>query len=109
MAPVHDDGVIDLMKCLRKAMGRRATETPLQGVPFEDRYHHFKRFDTVLAKSANRFAALRAFSPVLEAIASSRTRSDPSKGGRTFFMKMFATPSTPQRTASSMILLSPFG
>jgi hypothetical protein len=58
MVPVDDDGVIDLMKCLRKDMGRRATETPLQGVPFEDRYHHFKRFDTVLAKSAVRFAAI---------------------------------------------------
>ncbi len=58
MAPVHDDGVIDLMKCLRDDMGRRVTEAPLQGMPFEDRYHHFKRFNTVLAKSASRFAAV---------------------------------------------------
>jgi len=64
MAPVDRHGVIDLMKRLRQDMGRRVTETPLQGVPFEDRYHHFKRFDTVLAKSASRFAAVHFRGPL---------------------------------------------
>lgn len=58
MVSVRDDGVIDLTEYLREELGRRVTERPLQGVPFEDRYHHFKRFDAVVAKSANRFAAV---------------------------------------------------
>ena len=58
LAPVHAGNVIDLMKALRKDMGRRVTETPYQDTSFEDRYHRFKRFDTVLARSAVRFAAI---------------------------------------------------
>ncbi len=58
MTPVHDGGVIDLMRILRKDMGRRVTETPYQDASFNDRYHHFERYDTVLARSAVRFAAI---------------------------------------------------
>ena len=58
MVPVRDDGVIDLAQYLRDELDRRVTESPFQDAPFEDRYRHFERFDTVLAKSANRFAAI---------------------------------------------------
>jgi hypothetical protein len=58
LAPVHSGKVIDLMRILRKDMHRHPTETPFQDTSFEDRYHHFKRYDTVLARSAVRFAAV---------------------------------------------------
>ena len=58
MASVADDGYVDLLKTLRRDMGRRVTEQPCQGRSFESRYRHFERYDTVLARSAVRFAAI---------------------------------------------------
>jgi len=58
MTPVHAGNTIDLARILRTDMHRRVTEPPYQDPPFETRYHHFKRFDTVLARCAERFAAI---------------------------------------------------
>ena len=58
MAPVHPGNVIDLKRILRRDLHRRVTEAPYQDTSFEDRYHRFKRYDTVLARSAVRFAAI---------------------------------------------------
>ena len=64
MAPVDRGGVIDLTRYVRRQLRRRVADTPLQGVPFETRYHHFKRFDAVVAVSANRFAAIHFRGPL---------------------------------------------
>jgi hypothetical protein len=58
MVPVHRGNVIDLKRILRRDLHRRVTETPYQDTSFEDRYYRFERYDTVLAKSAVRFAAI---------------------------------------------------
>jgi hypothetical protein len=64
MVPVRADGVVDLMRCLRHDMGRHATQSRCQDTSLEDRYWRFERFDTVLAKSANRFAAIHFRGPL---------------------------------------------
>ncbi len=58
LAAVRDGNVIDLVRVLRDDMGRRVTQAPYQDPSFEYRSHHFKRYDTVLATSAARFAAV---------------------------------------------------
>jgi len=64
MAPVDPGNVIDLKRILRRDLHRRVTETPYQDTSFEDRYHRFKRYDTVLARSAMRFAAVHFRGPL---------------------------------------------
>lgn len=64
MAPVRADGVVDLLRCLRKDLGRRVTAARYQDTSFEDRYYHFEHYDTVLATSACRFAAIHFRGPL---------------------------------------------
>jgi len=58
MAPVHADGIIDLMTYIRETLGRNVTDRPLQDGPFERRRQYFDRFDTVYVKSAMRWATI---------------------------------------------------
>ena len=58
MVPVQPGNQTNLLKILRDEMGRKATQAPCQHSFFETRYLHFEHYDTVLAVSASRFAAV---------------------------------------------------
>ncbi len=58
MVDVHPEGVIDLMKLVRRDWGRRATDLMLQAGPRAWRQAYFDRFDTVVAHHNGRGAFL---------------------------------------------------
>lgn len=58
MAPTDAGGRVDLETILRRDMKRRVAARPHQDAPFEARDQHFRRLDTALTVSAERFAAI---------------------------------------------------